>query len=48
MTTIVTDEQIRQLAESAKPYGLALLWWVTSSRSWRRSSGRRSSCRPAA
>ena len=27
MTTTVTDEQIRQLAETAKPYGLALLWW---------------------
>ena len=23
----VTDEQIRQLAETAKPYSLALLWW---------------------
>ena len=27
MTTSVTDEQIRQLAETAKPYSLALLWW---------------------
>jgi len=27
MTTTVTDEQIRQLAETAKPYSLALLWW---------------------
>ncbi|MGI9084939.1 MAG: hypothetical protein ACR2FE_06555 [Aeromicrobium sp.] len=27
MNTTVTDEQIRQLAESAKPYSMALLWW---------------------
>jgi hypothetical protein len=27
MGTTVTDEQIRQLAETAKPYSLALLWW---------------------
>jgi hypothetical protein len=27
MSTTVTDEQIRQLAETAKPYSLALLWW---------------------
>ena len=27
MTTTVADEQIRQLAETAKPYSLALLWW---------------------
>jgi hypothetical protein len=27
MSTTVTDEQIRQLAEMAKPYSLALLWW---------------------
>lgn len=27
MTTTVTDEQIRQLAETAKPYSVALLWW---------------------
>jgi hypothetical protein len=27
MTTPVTDEQIRQLGETAKPYSLALLWW---------------------
>jgi hypothetical protein len=27
MNTTVTDEQIRQLAETAKPYSLALLWW---------------------
>jgi hypothetical protein len=27
MTTAVTDEQIQQLAETAKPYSLALLWW---------------------
>jgi hypothetical protein len=27
MTTSVTDEQVRQLAATAKPYSLALLWW---------------------
>jgi hypothetical protein len=27
MNTTVTDEQIRQLAETARPYSLALLWW---------------------
>jgi hypothetical protein len=27
MTTTVTDEQVRELAETAKPYSLALLWW---------------------
>jgi hypothetical protein len=27
MTTTVTDEQIQQLAESAKPFSLALLSW---------------------
>lgn len=27
MKTTVTDEQVRQLAETAKPYSLALLWW---------------------
>ena len=27
MNTTVTDEQVRQLAETAKPYSLALLWW---------------------
>jgi hypothetical protein len=27
MNTTVTDEQIRQLAETAKPYSVALLWW---------------------
>ncbi len=27
MGTDVTDDQIRQLVESAKPYGVALLWW---------------------
>lgn len=27
MNAIVTDEQIRQLADTAKPYSLALLWW---------------------
>ncbi len=27
MKTTVTDEQIRQLAETAKPYSLVLLWW---------------------
>lgn len=27
MNTTVTDEQVRQLAESAKPYGLAVLRW---------------------
>jgi hypothetical protein len=32
MNTVVTDEQIRQLAESAKPYSLALLWWGSERR----------------
>jgi len=27
MNTTVTDEQVRQLAATAKPYSLALLWW---------------------
>jgi hypothetical protein len=27
MTTTVTDEQVRQLVATAKPYSLALLWW---------------------
>src|ERR1700709_872213 len=27
MNATVTDEQIRQLAETAKPYSLALRWW---------------------
>jgi hypothetical protein len=27
MTTTVTDEQVRQLAATAKPYSLAQLWW---------------------
>jgi hypothetical protein len=27
MDTTVTDEQVRQLAATAKPYSLALLWW---------------------
>jgi len=27
MTTSVTDEQVRQLAATAEPYSLALLWW---------------------
>jgi hypothetical protein len=27
MATTVTDEQIQQLAATAKPYSLALLWW---------------------
>ena len=27
MTTTVTDEQVRELAATAKPYSLALLWW---------------------
>lgn len=27
MDTTVTDEQVRLLAETAKPYSLALLWW---------------------
>jgi len=27
MATSVTDEQVRELAEKAKPYSLALLWW---------------------
>lgn len=27
MRTTVTDEQIQLLAESAKPYSVALLWW---------------------
>jgi hypothetical protein len=27
LSTTVTDEQIRELAQTAKPYSLALLWW---------------------
>jgi hypothetical protein len=27
MATTVTDEQIQQLAETAKPFSVALLWW---------------------
>jgi hypothetical protein len=27
MNTTVTDEQVRQLAGTAKPYSPALLWW---------------------
>lgn len=27
MNTTVTDEQVRQLAETARPSSLALLWW---------------------
>ncbi len=27
MTTSITDEQVRQLAETAQPYSAALLWW---------------------
>jgi len=27
MTTSVTDEQIRRLAETARPYSVVLLWW---------------------
>jgi hypothetical protein len=27
MDTPVTDEQIQQLVETAKPYSVALLWW---------------------
>jgi len=27
MSADVTDEQVRQLAETAQPYSLALLWW---------------------
>lgn len=27
MSTTVTDEQVRQLVETAKPYSVALLWW---------------------
>lgn len=27
MSTTVTDEQVRQLAATAKPYSLGLLWW---------------------
>ena len=27
MSTPVTDEQIQQLVEKAKPFSLALLWW---------------------
>ncbi|REF00710.1 hypothetical protein [Thermomonospora umbrina] len=27
MSTTVTDEQVRHLAETARPYSLALLWW---------------------
>ena len=27
MSTTVTDEQIRELAATAQPYSVALLWW---------------------
>ena len=27
MSTTVTDEQVRELAATAKPYSMALLWW---------------------
>lgn len=27
MTTNVTDEQVRELAATARPYSVALLWW---------------------
>lgn len=27
MGTTVTDDEIRRLADTAKPYSLALLWW---------------------
>ena len=27
MPTTITDEQIQQLAATAKPYSVALLWW---------------------
>ena len=27
MNTIVTDEQVRELAGTAEPFSLALLWW---------------------
>ena len=27
MNTTVTDEQVQQLAETARPFSLALLWW---------------------
>jgi hypothetical protein len=27
MTTSITDEQVRQLAETAQPFSVALLWW---------------------
>lgn len=27
MNTTVTDKQVRQLAETAQPYSMALLWW---------------------
>jgi hypothetical protein len=27
MTTTVTDEQVRRLAETAQPFAVALLWW---------------------
>lgn len=27
MSTTVTDEQVRALAETATPYSVALLWW---------------------
>ena len=30
MSPTVTDEQIQQLAATAKPYSLALLWWGPS------------------
>ena len=29
MSTTVTDEQIQQLAETAKPFTVALMWWGT-------------------
>ena len=29
MSTSVSDEQIQQLAETAKPFSLVLLWWGT-------------------
>lgn len=27
MNTTVTDEQVRALAATARPYSVALLWW---------------------
>lgn len=27
MNTTVTDEQVRELAATARPYSMALLWW---------------------